>query len=78
MKVKLFEKIIYEYSLDVDIEREGEKVRAVIKYNQYDGYDVHFTDPTGHPIDKPEWADKMEEDNEDPLGYQLEELLSND
>jgi len=76
MKVTLLEKEIYQYSLDVCIEKDGEEYLVCISYNEYDGYDVKFRDKNWKVLEYPQWAKDYEENNLtgtiDSLGYWLE------
>ena len=74
MKVTLLEKEIYQYSLNICIEKDGEEYLVCISYNEYDGYDATFLDKEGKRIGYPEWAKDYEEDNltGDSLGCWLE------
>lgn len=75
MRVNLNEYEINDYTLSVCIEVEGKQYFADIHYDNYDGYDVIFLDDNRLKIDKPEWAIKIEQENDDPLGYILETSL---
>ena len=73
MKVELQEKEITAYDLSVNIELEGEKYRADIHYDTYDGYEVTFLDERGVRLPYPKWASEYEGD--ESLGYWLESKI---
>ena len=73
MKVELQEKDITAYDLSVNIEIEGERYRADIHYDTYDGYEVTFLDERGGSLPYPKWASEYE--GEESLGYWLESKI---
>mgnify|MGYP003339569076 CR=1 FL=1 len=72
MKAKLLSHDIPEYNLEVEIENEGEIYLVNVHYDNYDGYEVTFTDQIGNKIPKPQWATDLEENSYDSLGYLIE------
>ena len=75
MKVRLIEKEIKSYELEVEVEREGEKHRVSISYDPFDGYEVFFMNERGDLLPHPDWANELDEE-EGSLGYYLEEQLN--
>jgi hypothetical protein len=78
MKVKVTDKEVLSYRLDIEIEREGETYQASIYYEPHDGYEVVFFDSMGKRTAQPQWATDLEESGElfHSLGYWLEDQLS--
>ena len=76
MKVRITDKEIYGYSLELEVEIEGKSERVKIYYDPQDGYEVLFFDRMGKTTNKPQWAIDYEENNYDPLGYWLEDQVS--
>jgi hypothetical protein len=78
MNVQLINKSVESYTLEVNIEEEGQTYRASIHYDTGDGFEVTFLDDKGKIIAKPQWAiDYEEEENYggDSLGYYLEDKI---
>lgn len=77
MKVKVTDKEVLSYRLDIEIERDGETYQASIYYDTYDGYEVTFIDALGRRTTQPKWATDLEESGElfHSLGYWLEDQL---
>jgi hypothetical protein len=77
MKVELLEKEVQTYVLSVEIEVEGEKYHADIRYDSWEGHEVNFYEPNGLGLltEYPEWATKLEEELTVPLGFWLEEHI---
>lgn len=76
MRVNLNEYEINDYTLSVRIEVEGKQYFADIHYDNYDGYDVIFLDDNRLKITTyPDWALKIQEENDDSLGYILETAI---
>jgi hypothetical protein len=58
---------------------EGQEYSVLLHWDKWDGFDLTFTEVGNHRqwIDAPDWAITWDEDNEDSLGYTLEELSDN-
>ena len=78
MKVRITDKEIHSYSLDVEVEVEGKRDRVKIYYDPQDGYELLFFDSMGRVGERPQWAIDYEQESDSwhSLGYWLEEQAS--
>lgn len=75
MKVRITDKEIHAYSLELEVEIEGKSERVKIYYDPQDGYEVLFFNRMGEITNKPQWAIDYEKNKYD-LAYWLEEQAS--
>jgi hypothetical protein len=77
MKLKVTDKEVISYRLEIEGEKDGQTFYATIWYDPHDGYEVTFADSMGRHVETPQWAKDLEEDSETchSLGYWLEDQL---
>jgi hypothetical protein len=81
MKIEMTNATKEETAYDkwVAFKYEGQEYSVLLHWDKWDGFDLTFTEVgnTRQWIDAPDWAITWDEDNEDSLGYTLEELSDN-
>jgi len=81
MKIEMTNATKEETAYDkwVTFKYEGQEYSVLLHWDKWDGFDLTFTEVgnTRQWIDAPDWAITWDEDNEDSLGYTLEELSDN-
>ena len=76
MEIKSVTKEETSYDKWIRFEYQGQEYSVLLHWDKWDGFDLTFTelDFTRKWIDAPDWAITWDENNEDSLGYTLEQL----
>lgn len=62
------------YTKKISFTYEGMNYLAILSWNEWDGYELTFTDSRGSYLSAPTWAQKYEEDTGDSLAFCLDSL----
>jgi hypothetical protein len=76
IKIESITKEETAYDKYVQFTYEGESYSVLLHWDKWDGFDLTFTelDRTRNWIDAPDWAITWDENNEESLGYTLDQL----
>jgi hypothetical protein len=76
IEIKSITKEETSYDKYVQFTYEGESYSVLLHWDKWDGFDLTFTelDRTRNWIDAPDWAITWDENNEESLGYTLDQL----
>jgi hypothetical protein len=67
MEIKGVSKEETAYAKEMTISYEGEEYEVLLRWDNWDGYDLTFTNSN-----EPEWAITWEDNNEESLAYTLD------
>ena len=67
MEIKGISKDETAYAKEMTISYEGEEYEVLLRWDNWDGYDLTFTNSN-----EPEWAINWEDNNEESLAYTLD------
>lgn len=68
IKVKECYKEVMKFKKEIDFTYEGKDYSVTLIYDENLGYDLDFNDP------QPEWVEKWDNENAEPLAFLLDDL----
>jgi hypothetical protein len=75
LEVTFREKVIVSYAKSVKVTKDGETVIADLHYDDYDGYEITWSDLDGKEAGEPKWATEYADlTSYHELAYMLDEM----
>lgn len=75
LEVTFREKEVISYTKSVTITKDGETIVADLHYDNWDGYEILWSNLEGESIEEPEWANEYAElTSYHELAYLLDEM----